>query len=286
MPEAVEQANRLKKNWWKILAVAFAVSIFYALIHGMLPSDNNPANVPSVIAKQGLLPVAFILYGALWFAALGGVFVFVERNLPGGRALRGLLYGSFLCAIVFLIYFEPLPSVSSFYVNIAWMLGDGLPLILFGLILGSAVAPNPTQSYTNTIDRSLKRTDIIAVVAVPAVYLIARLFGYTVLGIYSSFFAQTAQTLAWVLVFGFGIGFLYVLLRPAFNKGSPVRSALFFGFAVFGVYLFLFNFAYFLIVSLPFSGYLDMFARSLVDVAGITAGVFLFETLRAKLGGK
>ena len=250
MAEVSEQATGLRKNWWRILLIAVAISVFYALVHGVLPSDNNSTIIPSVIAQQGLLPIAFILYGVLWFALLGCVFVLVQKRRPGGKITKGLTFGAFLCTIIFMVYFEPLPSGSSFYVNMAWMLGDGLPLILLGLVLGRfIVAEKPAKTKLNLEGKNVLLTSIVPLLAVPLVLVIGRLFAYTILGIYSSFYTQTAQTLGWVFTFGLGMGILYTVLRPAFKKTSPLKTALFFGVGVFGIYLLLFNFAYFLIAS-------------------------------------
>jgi hypothetical protein len=284
MAKVSEKAIGLRENWWRILLIAIVLSVLYALVHGLLPSDNNSTIVPSVITQQGLLPMAFVLYGVLWFALLGCVFVLVQARLPGGKMTKGLTFGAFFCAIIFMVYFEPLPNVSSFYVNMAWMLGDGLPLILLGLVLGRfIVAEKPAKTPLHLERKNVLLTSIVPLLAVPLVLVIGRLFVYTVLGVYSSFYTQTAQTLGWVLAFGVGMGILYTILRPAFKKTSLLKTALFFGVGVFGVFLLLFNFAYFLIASLPFSGYLDMVVRITIDVISVTLGVLLLEYLNMKL---
>jgi hypothetical protein len=284
MAEVRKQAAGLRENWWRILLIAVVISVFYALVHGILPSDNNSTIIPSEIAQQGLLPIAFILFGVLWFALLGCVFVLVQKRFPGGKITKGLTFGAFLCAIIFMLYFEPLPSVSSFYVNMAWMFGDGLPLILLGLVLGRfIVAEKSAKTPLNLERKNVLLTSIVPLFAVPLVFVIGRLFAYAVLGIYSSFYTQTAQTLGWVFAFGVGMGIIYTIFRPAFKKTTPHKTALFFGVGVFGVYLLLFNFAYFLIASLPFSGYLDMVVRTTIDIISVTLGVLLLEYLKMKL---
>jgi hypothetical protein len=131
-----QRMNAVKCYRWKILVIAFVFSVFYALVHGMLPSDNSPTLPPSVVVQQGLLPVAFILYGALWFGVLSYIFVLIQPRLPGSRVVKGVSFGLFFCLLAFMLYFEPLPTTSPFLINMAWMLGDGLPLILLGILLG------------------------------------------------------------------------------------------------------------------------------------------------------
>jgi hypothetical protein len=49
--------------------------------------------------------------------------------------------------------------------------------------------------------------------------------------------------------------------------------------AVFGIYLFLFNFAYALIVSFSGANYADFFIQSAVELLFVAIGVFAYESL-------
>ncbi len=188
--------NTVKGYWWKILVIAFGFSVFYALVHGMLPSDNSPALPPSVVVQQGLLPVAFILYGALWFGVLSYIFVLIQGRLPGSRMVKGVSFGLFFCLIAFMLYFEPLPTTSPFLINMAWMLGDGLPLILLGILIGLFLTKKTgiTEGNKNRPETNSTRS-LFLVLVIPAVFLVGRSFEYLVLNITSSFPSLPLQTL-------------------------------------------------------------------------------------------
>jgi hypothetical protein len=108
------------------------------------------------------------------------------------------------------------------------------------------------------------------------------LFEYLVFNITSSFSSLPLQTLSRVFLFGLGTSILYYWLRPAFNKKTPLLTALFFGIVVFGVNMFLFNFAFALIVNLTPARYLDFLERISIDVLSITVGVYLYERIKLR----
>ena len=278
----------VKRHWKKILIVSFLFSVFYALIHGSLPSGNGPSAPPSLIVQQGMLPLAFIAYGVLWFGLLATVFVLIQARMPGHGLVRGLIYGLFFCLLTFVLYLEPLPNTATFgFVNMAWMLGDGAPLLLFGALIGLSLT---TSGKDFRPVKMTRRSDAFLVLAIGAVLFVGRLFSYTVANVYSGFSAMPVLTLAWVSIFGLTIGTLYYWLRPALVTSSPVSTAVFFALAMFGVDMYLFNFAYFLIVATTVSMVVDFLVRISIDVMSVAAGVLVFEyverraALTARLG--
>ncbi len=270
-----ENMEKIKNNWWKILVIAFLGSLFNAIIHGILPSGESVLP-PSVIVQQGLLPIAFIIYGTIYYALLGCTFVLIADKLQGSRVVKGLKYGIFFCILTFIVYLEPLPSTATFSItNMSWMLADGIPYAVLGAILGLFLANNSINVEKNDGKGSNK----ILILIIPVVFLIGRLISYNVFHIYSAYSTLPVNTLSWVFGLGLGIGILYyLLLRPAFRGNSPLYKALFFGL-IFGIYLFLFNFAYALIVNLELATYIDFFIRTGMDVLFASIGVFIYEYL-------
>jgi hypothetical protein len=272
--------GNLRRNWWKIMIIAFAFSVIYALEHGALPSNNATVLPPSVIAESGLLPIVFILYGAIWFGLLACIFALIQHRLPGNKLTKGLVYGCFFFVIVFMIYFEPLPHSGSFGFEMTWMLADGVPLLLFGTLLGLFLAENQPKGNAYQIGKT--RIAFSAILALTTAFFVGRIIDYTVIGIYSSFSVQMLRTLAWAFFFGLGIGILYFFLRPAIKQSSPIKTAVFFGVLMFGLYVLLFNFAFPLIVHmelLPIGSLtiVDLFIRVAIDSLFVTAAVFAYE---------
>jgi hypothetical protein len=165
-------------------------------------------------------------------------------------------------------------------VNMAWMLGDGAPLLLFGALLGLSLTTGGDSKKKFQSVGTVHRTSIFFVLAIPAVFFAGRLLSYTVVNVYSAFSLTPVTTLEWVVLFGVTVGILYYWLRPAVMGASRVSTAIFFGLVMFGLDMFIFNFAYFLIVATNFTMVADFFARISIDVLSLTGGVLLYESLR------
>lgn len=278
--------ENLKKSWWKIIIVSLFISFLNALIHGMLPSNDSGLLGPSIIAQMGLLPLAYILYGTIWFSLLASIFVLIEDQLSGNKIIKGLKYGLFFALLTVIVYFEPLPHASSSGIEIIWMLADCLPFIILGALIGLMFAKNGSKQI-NAEKRS-KLKEIVLLVIIPLIIMVGRLFNYVFLNIYSSFSTLMLNTLIWVLVWGISIGILYyILIRPAILDNSPQSKALWF-VGIFGVYLVMFNFAFAMIVEMPLMPLggltlIDMVVRTFSDVLFASVGVLFYECTVKKI---
>lgn len=236
----------------------------------MLPAGTSTLP-PSTIVQLGLLPPVFIIYGMVYYFLLGCIFVLISSQLQGSKLIKGLKYGLFFGILTVILYLEPLPNTVTFSVNnMLWMLSDTIPYIIFGILMGLVLAKDSKR------DMQIKPSKLLILV-VPAMFLIGRLLSYNIFHISSSYSTLPVNTVIWVLALGLGIGIMYYyLLRPGIRKNSPFSTALLFG-TIFGIYLFLFNFAYTLIVSFTMKGYVDFLIRTGVDVLFASAGIFIYE---------
>ncbi len=272
--------KNLKKNWWKIIFVSLVISFLNALAHGMLPSNDSGMLGPSIIAQMGLLPLAYILYGTIWFSLLGSIFVLIQDQLSGNKIIKGLKYGLFFALLTVIVYFEPLPHSSSSSIETVWMLADCLPFILLGALMGLLFAENGSKKLNIEKGSKLKEIPLIAVISL--MVIVGRLFNYVFFNIYSSFSNLMLNTIIWVLLWGITIGVLYYfLIRPALIDKSRKGKTLWFA-AIFGVYLVMFNLAFAIIVELPLMPMgaltlIDMVFRTFSDVLFASLGVLIFE---------
>lgn len=267
----------LKSKWWKILIIAFLASLIFTLMHAILPTGESVLE-PSVIVLMGLLPLAFLIYCWIYYSLLGCIFVLIEERFKGSKRIKGFIYGLFFCILTFLIYLEPLSNTATLsYTNLVWMLADGVQYIILGVLLGQFLAKDSTKD--ENIESAPKKWLLLVI---PLIFLVGRLISYNVFHIYSNFQISPLTTVTWVLAVGVGIGVLYYyLLRPAVKADSPFSTALLFGIT-FGIYLFMLNFAYALIVSFTLQTYLDFFIRTGMDVLSASIGVYAYEYLLNK----
>ena len=264
------------------------LSILYALVHGLLPTGGTSVLPASFLVQQGLLPVVFILYGILWFGLLTVVFVLIEGALSGRRIVKGLSFDLFYFTLVVASYFEPLPHSGDIANEMSWMLADGLPLILLGIIMGRYLGHDATKAERAVTDakRSVGLVDVLAVMIIPIFFMKGRLLSYSVLGIYSSFDTDPLSSLLWALAFGLVLGIPYYFFRDSMPGRTHRMKALFFGFVMFGIDLFLFNFAFALIVQMelgPMGGltFIDLIVRVLADIIFVVIAISLYERVTA-----
>jgi uncharacterized membrane protein (DUF373 family) len=84
------------------------------------------------------------------------------------------------------------------------------------------------------------------------------------------------------------LGILYFFFRASMIGSTHRRKALFFGTVMFGIDIFLFNFAFALIVDMqlgPVGGLtmVDMFVRVLADVLFVVIAISLYEKVSSWL---
>ena len=268
--------NKVKANWWKVLVVALITSVLSAMIHALLPTGSSSLP-PSIFVEKGLLPIVFIIYGFIYYALLGYIFVIIQSKLNGSKLIKGLSYGIFFCIITFIIYFEPLPTTTTLSLtNMTWMVVDGIPYIILGVLLGRFLSTEskiqkPTKNY---ISKKL-------LLLIPLIFLIGRLISYNIFHIVSRYNNNPLTTLIWVLIVGSVLAILYYyILRPSIIS-TPKNTAIYFGI-IFGIYIFMFNFAYALIVSISYEGYIDFILRTSMDVIFVTLAIFVFEFLNSR----
>ncbi len=274
----------VKTEWLRIIAISSGFSVLYAMVHGLMPTSGTAVLPPSFFVQQGILPFVFILYGMLWFGLLTVVFVLIEGRMAGGRIRKGLVFGLFYFFLVFASYFEPLPHSGDPVNELSWMMADGSPLIVLGLLTGRYLGHDGsrTNAEKEAAARPFGPLDALVILIIPIFFMKGRLLSYTVFGIYSSFDANPISSLVWALFFGLVLGVLYYLFRSSIIGSTHRRKALFFGTVMFGIDIFLFNFAFALIVDMqlgPMGGLtlVDILVRVLADVLFVVIAISLYE---------
>ncbi len=256
------------------LASALA-TFFRIMLQGLIPPGGESGVGESAVVKAGLLIPAFTIYALLTFVAVACVFVLIQGSLPGSKMRRGLLFGAAMALLWTVYLFEPVPlgANTPFPDSLAYPLADGGSMLLFGALLGRFVATD------EKVDRKLSFRPLAPLAAVTVMFVALRLFDYLVLDLYSSYADRTVDTMLWVAITGLVVGFVYLLLRPAVPSSSPRGRALFFGLAVFGLPLTLFNFFVPLALDIDI---VDLAIRCLVDIVAVVLGVYAGEVIAVR----
>jgi hypothetical protein len=237
-----------------------------------MPSIGN--GDPSIIARAGLLPLAFTVFGIITYGLLALVFVMIQEQIPGTKQTKGCLFGALFAVMWALYLLEPLPGNSglSLFEFLAYPLADGVSLLFIGVLLGRFLASN-TEKSNHTGIRSI----IMALIVIVLTFLTARYLYYNVFHIYSFFAKKPLETMVWATSTGIWIGIMYLSLNPGMPVRQPILRGSYFGIIIFGIDLTLFN----LFLPMVFeASVIEFLVRSAMDIIPVTIGVYIVEKVR------
>jgi hypothetical protein len=171
-----------KRRWLTLFFVVLATTMFRLMAQGFMPAGNYNLFPQSAIARAGLIPVAFTLFGLLTYGLLAIVFVLVQGRLPGTRIMKGLMFGLLFGGMWIGYLLEPLPHSEGLSpIDIlAYPIADSITLVLEGLLMGRFIAI-PGGPETRRISPC-----IVTIASVPVLFLAGRLLCYNVFHVYSS----------------------------------------------------------------------------------------------------
>lgn len=263
-------ARRLKM----IVLAAIIAAFVRVMLQPLIPEGNNQVD-PSVVADAGLLIPAFILYAIIAYIVMGYSFTMVEKRLPWTKMKKGIAYG-LLFGLIWVAYlFEPIPlgEGTSFVELLGYPIADGVSVLLLGILLGHFVATE--QEVSNRTSTG----GLSALLFVPLIMLVIRLFEYVIVDIYSSFDDRTLDTIIWVVVTGLCVGIVYCLIRPGLPTETASGRAVAFGVFFFGIPITFVNFFVVLALDVDIA---DMGLRTAMDILAVILGVLIVEKIQSR----
>ncbi len=215
-----------------------------------------------------------ILYFTIYTFIFSYIFKVIEKNLPGSKIQKGLLYGAVLGAIwyvglieVSIHFYAPLDfeAISAF--------GDVMPMLIFGLLCGLSLGTDNIKEPE--IQQENSKWRIINFLAL-FMFIFPGLVFRSLLGLV---FTEPKSVAAMMLLIPFSIsqyiytivvfltiGILYYFIAPAIPGDSTLKKNAYFSFGVFGVHWLFFQ-GFFLIF---YSGvFTYVIALTLIDSVAI-----------------
>ncbi len=190
------------------------------------------------------------LYFTIYTFTFSYIFTVIEKNLPGSKIQKGLLYGSVLGAIWYvgligipIHYFTPLDfeAISAF--------GDVIPMLIFGLLCGLFLGSDNIKKEVEIQPKNSKWQIINFLLLF--IFLFPGLVFRSLLGLV---FTEPKSVAAMMLMIPFSIsqyiytivlfltiGILYYFIAPATPGDSILKKNTYFSFGVFGVHWLLFQ---------------------------------------------
>jgi len=261
------------KNRIKFIGIVFSAVILriaIQIIHGEDPLSDVLA-YSSLVKSIGISPVAgTMIFVAYFFLAL--IFVRIQKDIPGTKIQKGLLYGILFGILWFYGMIEGhIEQNVSLIKEIIFGLFETIPIITMSLLLGIFFADDSENQFTIIL-----RNDIIAIVYIAFFYVIGRYFTYIVVGVDSAYLGKKIPTLLWVSGNGVLIGSMYYFLRHGIKQYSIIKKALIFSFIVFGIDWILFNLFAPMLFDISFG---DIVWRFVVDIFSVCLGIISFEKI-------
>jgi hypothetical protein len=217
-----------------------------------------------------LLP-AIICWELLTFGILAMVFVFIQDKLPGKRQIKGLLYGLPFAGLYLIGMFESVLLFDSSMFNEFLMgLGDFIPILLMGILLGIFAGTDNTQIK--------QKNDILSIFIISIFYITGRYFAYSLLHIQSAYITRPIETFIWTLFQGLCVGTIFFNLQSGIKGNSVVSQSLYFGLVIFGSN-WLMNHLFIAVVA-ELSA--DLFIRAGTDILFVMTGVYTYKKLFSK----
>ena len=225
-----------------------------------------------------------ILYQISYTFIFSYIFMVIEKNLPGSKIQKGLLYGTVLGAIwyvgligVSIHYYAPLDfeAISAF--------GDVIPIFIFGLLCGLFLGTDNIQEVE--IQQKNSKWRIINFLLL-FIFIFPGLVFRSLLGLV---FTEPTSVAAMMLLIPFSIsqyiytivlfltiGILYYFIAPATPGDSILKKNTYFSFGVFGVH-WLFFLAFFPVF---YSGvFIYGIALTLIDSVAIFLSANIYSRL-------
>jgi len=265
--------KNLKENWKRITVIVLVSVLVDILLHQIIPITMPDTFAPSIFVERGWFPPAVSIGLIVTFGALAAVFVLIQKNLPGKKLSKGLLYGVSFAGL-WLIGFIEMCTVwgTSFATEVTNWLPDGVPIILMSLLLGIFTATDSDPAAGNKM-----RGKVTPVLIIAAFYFVGRYFAYWV--VRTDVGPNPFATFLWTLAMAVWMGIMYTALSPGSRGDSPTTRALWFGGVVLGIDWLIFHLFMLIFFEMPV---LDLVIRPGLDVLFVVLGVFVFEKLVGK----
>ncbi len=222
------------ETFLKLIIIGILTTLVRAVFQGFIPVVGEPLLCPSVFAEGGIMPLAFMTFGSLFYTMVAALYLLIDKNLWGNRFSKGLKF-SFLFIIIWVVYLlEPLPHVMPMD-KITYPLADGGALLVMGVLLGLFLATEKEKKEITV------KFSFLNVIIVGLIFFLGRLAMYRYFGLYSSFGVKPIETLLWALGTGLSIGVVYELVSPYICPNRCGLRFLVFGIVFYGVNLIAFN---------------------------------------------
>ncbi|WP_410511075.1 hypothetical protein PaeBR_13230 [Paenibacillus sp. BR2-3] len=256
------------KKLFKIVGISFIAILIRSMLQLIIPSTNQTVLQQSVFARNGTLPIAFMIYGTAAFTALTLIFILIHRGMGGGRISKGYKTGLIYAVVWTVFLVEPLPHGSTIDL-ITYPLADGAVLLVLGLLSGRFLSESSTKKKHKLTVNSICNISVITLI-----FTMGRIIQYKGFHIYSMFEQAQGRTLIWVICAGVITGIMFEYLNYTIHIKNVFTKSIIFGGVIFGIDLFFRNFFLPLVLKVDI---LDLSIRTAMDIVSVIIGCLIIN---------
>lgn len=281
----MQKEIRKKKIIFIHIATIILAAIIAILVHALMPADTNVEDFDSIFVKALSFPVVASLYFVMLFThCVITISYFGKKSTMSGLQI-GLRFGIAYAIIYLLGMQEVVVSSSPFSTwgidfvlyQLITGLSDAIPALLLCIVIGYFTLKKTTEQ----VPKSKLSLNIITVCLIAAVFTAIRAIGYHTGIIGSDYAVYPIQTYIWTVLFGIGLGFIFVLLRPIYKNENIMTVKL--SLLTIGLNWVIFN----SFIGLIFKGLMwQMLLRSGLDIIPFFAITIFLNTLYKKSENK
>ncbi len=271
--------EKIKKNWLKIIFVTLVSLIVWVILRGFIFDKLIKINVPTDIAVFGeslliqnglFLPIITII-GVIVLLLFSIFFILIEKNLPGSKLVKGLIYGSSFFLLLFFGFIEFYHFHHGSLVD-AFMSGlaDGIPFFLEGILCGLIFS-------TNVKEKKLETKNLLSIILITIFFMFGRII------FYNFFFPKSLiheiGSWGYILMVGSVIGLAYYFLSRGINTTNLLKKSLFFCLIIGAIWI-PYNFFPAARFDIPLN---LIIVQNLLDFTAIFLGGFISEFISKRL---
>lgn len=262
------------KNTVKFLSIVLcttALRIVIQMFHGPDPL-SDVLEYSRLVEAFGMPAIAGPMIFLSYFL-MSLIFIGIQKDLPGTKISKGLVYGSLFSLLWFHGMVEGHVELDAGLIKEAvFGLCETLPILFLSVLTAVFFGSDNTGSRLNT-------EELVRVVgAISVFFVIGRYFGYAVIGIHSVYLEKYVLSFLWAMGNGIIIGLMYWALHHGIQRFSPFIKAVLFSVVIFGTDWAMFNLFAPMLFSFSFG---EIFLRVGVDICSVLSGIWFIE-LRLK----
>lgn len=248
----------------KILVISIFCSVVMMFLHKITMFETIEVPGLSWLAIQFGPKTAAFLWGLSAYCIVSFVYVVAEKDWKGSNIKKALLFGGLIGGAWWIEMIELDQTLN----NLVMGLVDGFMITVVCIMTAHFVLPKNTKVDNSVYEKEKRKSSIIEILIVAAIFTLNRLF----FGVFLGKYYDSTYDYILIPIYSLLMGFLWVKLKSMAGNGSTRNKALKYGVIIWGMP----SSIYMYFLAFLFEGmFIGMTIRNAFDVISMTLAVWL-----------